>query len=64
MSDDKMWEFYEELNELVYVADMDSHELVYLNRKARELYGISSIEEVRGKKCYDVLSGNAKHCII
>lgn len=49
MSDDKMWEFYEELSELVYVADMDSHELVYLNRKTRELYGINSMDEVRGK---------------
>ena len=26
----KIWEFYEELNEIVYVADMDSHELVYM----------------------------------
>ena len=34
----KIWEFYEELNEIVYVADMDSHELVYMNRLARELY--------------------------
>lgn len=64
MSDDKMWEFYEELSELVYVADMDSHELVYLNRKARELYGINSMDEVRGKKCYEVLSGNAKPCLL
>lgn len=64
MSDGKMWEFYEELNELVYVADMDSHELIYLNRKARELYGINSMDEVRGKKCYEVLSGSAKPCIL
>lgn len=64
MSDSKMWEFYEELNELVYVADMDSHELTYLNRKARELYGIHSMDEVKGKKCYEVLSGNSKPCIL
>lgn len=64
MSDGKMWEFYEELNELIYVADIDSHELIYLNRKARELYGINSMDEVKGKKCYEVLSGNAKPCVL
>lgn len=25
----KMWELYEELKEIVYVVDMESHELVY-----------------------------------
>lgn len=64
MSDGKMWEFYEKLNELVYVADMDSHELIYLNRKAREMYGIRSMDEVKGKKCYEVLSKNSKPCIL
>lgn len=40
----KIWEFYEELNEIVYVADMDSHELVYMNRLARTVYGIQSLK--------------------
>lgn len=64
MSDIKRWEYYEELNEFVYVADMDSHEIVFLNRKAREMYGIHSIDEIKGKKCYELLSGSHKPCIL
>lgn len=64
MSDIKMWEFYEELKEFVYVADMDSHELIYLNRKTREMYGINSMDEVKGKKCYELLAGGHNPCIL
>lgn len=64
MEDGKIWEFYEELNELVYVADIDSHELIYLNRKAREMYGIHSLDEMKGQRCYEVLSGNSEPCIL
>lgn len=59
-----LWEFYEELNEIVYVADMDSHELVYMNRRARETYGIDCAGDIKGKKCYEVLSGSLTPCAI
>lgn len=62
MTDIKIWEFYEELNEIVYVADMDSNELVYMNRKAREIYGLSSIEEIKGRRCFEQLFGIQKPC--
>ena len=26
-----IWEFYENMNEVVYVSDMDTYEMVYLN---------------------------------
>ena len=58
----KIWEFYEELNEIVYVSDIDSHELVYMNRLARELHGLQSLEEIKGKKCYEVISGSLMPC--
>ena len=29
----KIWEFFENLNEIVYVADIDTHELIYMNKK-------------------------------
>jgi len=38
-----------ELNEIVYVADVESHKLVYMNRLARELYGLKSLEDIEGK---------------
>ena len=39
---EKIWEFYENLDEYVYVADIDSYELVYMNRKAREAFNVQS----------------------
>ena len=58
----KIWEFFENLNEFVYVADIDSHELVYMNKNTREMYGLSSMEEALGKKCYELLQGNSAPC--
>lgn len=58
----KIWEFFENLNEFVYVSDMDNHELLYMNKKARETYGIRSMEETAGKKCYELLQSNSTPC--
>lgn len=58
----RLWEFYEEMNEIVYVVDMDSHELVYMNRKARDVYGVDSMEEIKDRKCYEVISGSSMSC--
>ena len=55
MTDKKIWEFYEELNEIGYVVDMDSHEIVYMNRRARETYGINAMEELKGKNVMSCL---------
>ncbi len=59
----RLWEFYEELNEIVYVADIDSHELIYMNRKAREVYNIEDIQKIEGKKCFEILSGSSAPCV-
>jgi len=60
----KIWEFFENLNELVYVTDMDSYEVIYMNRKLMEMHGISSLEEVAGKKCYEVFQNCSEPCAI
>ncbi len=39
------------MDALVYVADMDNHDLLFLNRFGRELFG----EDAVGKKCWQVL---------
>lgn len=44
-----VWEIYDELQEIVYVVDIDSYELAYMNRFARKVYGVESMEEVQGK---------------
>ena len=48
---ERIWNFFENMNEYVYVADADTHELVYMNKKMRDTYGIHSKEELAGKKC-------------
>lgn len=57
-----VWNFFDNINELAYASDMDSYEIVYMNRKALETYGISHVDELKGKKCYEVFYGNGFPC--
>lgn len=54
--------FFENLNEIVYISDMDTHELVYLNKKGRTVYGFHSEDEYKGRKCYEVLQNASTPC--
>ena len=49
----KIWEFFENMDECMYVADIDTHELIYMNKKALNIYGFKSVDEVAGKKATD-----------
>lgn len=51
-----------EMDMVCYVSDMETHELVYLTPPGMRLFGISSEEEYRGKKCYEVLQGLNAPC--
>ena len=46
------WDFFENINEVVYVADIETHTLVYMNRKALDVFGIDLLEQVQGKSCH------------
>ncbi len=59
---ERIWRTYEDMNEIIYAADMDSHELLYLNKRARDMYGIISLDEIKGKMCYELLQNNAVPC--
>ena len=54
--------FFEEFDELVYLADIRSHELLYMNRALRDSLGYRSHTEYRGRKCYEVLQGESSSC--
>lgn len=60
----KIWEFFENMNEMAYVADMDTYEVLYMNKKALETYGLHSLDEIQGKKCYELLQGSSAPCSI
>lgn len=57
-----IWEFFENMREYVYAADIETYELVYMNRKALEVYGFHSMDEIKGKKCYEVLQRSSRRC--
>lgn len=60
----KLWEYFENMDEYVYASDIDSHELIYMNRKLLEKHGFHSLEEIAGKKCYEVLQNCSEPCAI
>lgn len=45
----------------VYVSDMETCELLYLNRTACETLGVSA-ERVLGRKCFEVIQGRQSPC--
>lgn len=58
----KIWEFFDTMDELIYVSDLSSYELIYMNKKALQAYGFHSLEEAAGKKCYEVLQNCSTPC--
>ena len=58
----KVWELFENLSEIVYVSDIDTHELIYMNKRTMEKYGFNSYEEYPVKKCYEVLQRSSLPC--
>ncbi|RGY95923.1 EAL domain-containing protein [Clostridium sp. AM58-1XD] len=60
-----MAEFIEELdgmNELIYMSDIDTYELLYMNTCGLKQFGLKSRQEISGRKCYDVLQGLDSPC--
>lgn len=56
------WEMYENLKEIVYVMDIQTYEMVFLNRYGREKLGYKNNEEVKGKMCYQLLQNLSRPC--
>lgn len=59
---DAPWEQFEHLNELVYVSDMDTYELVYLNQYAEKAFSKVIKGSYKGEKCYRLLQGLTRPC--
>lgn len=54
--------FFEELDEFVYIADVETNQLIYMNRKLRESLGFGTDEQYIGQQCYRVLQGVDRPC--
>lgn len=49
----------ESMDEVIYVSDVDTYELYYLNAAGRRITGVY---DYRGRKCYEVLQGKDHPC--
>lgn len=56
------WEIYETLKEIVYVIDIETYEIVFLNKFGREKLGYKTEEEIKGKLCYQLLQNLSEPC--
>ncbi len=64
MREKKFWEYFDQLREVVYVSDIDTHELIYLNKKGRSELGLDLNAPLDGQKCYSTLQHCSKPCAI
>ncbi len=47
---------------IVYVSDINTHDLLYVNAEAIHTLGVKSSDELIGKKCYKALQGKDAPC--
>ena len=59
----KVWQFFNALNEFVYICDLQTDELIYMNDKTLRTYGLESREQMQGKKCYEILHNSSSRCV-
>ncbi len=52
----------DQLDSICYMADMDSHELLFLNQAGLEAFGIADMNDVYGAPCYSVLQNLDTPC--
>ena len=49
----------DEISELMYISDIENHDLLFLNEAGRKSFQVSDLE---GRKCYEVLQGRDAPC--
>lgn len=55
-------EKFDNMNDIVYIADPDDHTLVYTNKLCRKTFGIGEDESLCGRKCYHVFRKQDSPC--
>lgn len=46
---------------IIYVSDIDTYEVLYINKSGKKRYGIAG-DQYKGQKCYQLLQGKDKPC--
>ena len=53
----------EESDDIIYLSDPDTYEIVYMNKAARRICGLSTEQSVAPvKKCYELFQGQTSPC--
>lgn len=55
-------DYFEGLDEAVYISDIETHEIVFMNRYLRQSLGYTNTNAYIGRKCYKVLQGSNSPC--
>lgn len=56
------WEYLDNLNEIVYVIDTESNEVIYMNQYAMDKFSLKEKEDYYRKKCFVLLQGRSEAC--
>ena len=58
----EIWEFFEHLDEMVYVSDLDTYHLIYMNKHLRDALGLPDHQAYQQQTCYKLLQGSDTPC--
>lgn len=59
----ELFDYFEGLDDVVYISDIETNEIVFMNRRLREILGYTETDAYKGKKCHKVLQGSDSPCI-
>lgn len=54
-----MFTLIDEMSELIYVVDIDTYELLFVNRSGKEMFGL---DDLSGVMCYQAIHGKDQPC--
>lgn len=54
-----MFQIIEEMSDLIYIVDLNTYELLYMNKSGKTSFHVS---EIKGEKCYKLLQGKDEPC--
>lgn len=52
----------DEMEEVIYLADIETYELLFINKAGKNILGIKENDNFKDKKCYEVLQGKSEQC--
>lgn len=58
----KIWEYFDNALDIVYVADINTYELIFINQCGLSAFGYSKFDDIKGKKCYEILQNLTEPC--